>query len=187
MLGKNHLAFGITSALAASVILNNAGIELDYTTVGIITASSAFGSLLPDIDDPNSLIGRIFVHICSFINKVFGHRTITHDLMTFLPLFIASLIVSLFAKDTIFFGIMFGYIGHLFLDSLTEQGICFNYFGHRKALRNGWGQFGVGYIHLLPEKLRFKSNSFMANVVTTMLCALNIYVVYSMYAVNLLK
>ena len=187
MLGKNHLAFGITSALAASVILNNAGIELDYTTVGIITASSAFGSLLPDIDDPNSLIGRIFVHIASFINKVFGHRTITHDLMTFLPLFIASLIVSLFAKDTIFFGIMFGYIGHLFLDSLTEQGICFNYFGHRKALRNGWGQFGVGYIHLLPEKLRVKSNSFRANVVTTMLCALNIYVVYSMYAVNLLK
>lgn len=187
MLGKNHLAFGITSALAASVILNNAGIELDYTTVGIITASSAFGSLLPDIDDPNSLIGRIFVHIASFINKVFGHRTITHDLMIFLPLFIASLITSLFVKDTIFFGIMFGYMGHLFLDSLTEQGICFNYFGHRKALRTGWGQFGVGYIHLLPEKLRFKSSSFMAKVVTTMFCALNIYAVYSMYAVNLLK
>ena len=183
MLGKNHLAFGITSALATSVVLNKAGVELDYATVSIITASSAFGSLLPDIDDPNSMIGRLFVHIASFINRVFGHRTITHDLMIFLPLFIASF----FVKNTIFFGIMLGYIGHLFLDSWTEQGVCFNYFGHRKALKTGWGKFGVGYIHLLPEKLRFKSGSFMSKVVTTMFCVLNVYAIYSMYAVNLLK
>ena len=183
MLGRNHLAFGITSALAASVILNNAGIELDYTTVGIITASSALGSLLPDIDDANSLIGRVFVHIASFINRVFGHRTITHDLMLFLPLFIASI----FVRNAIFFGIMFGYMGHLFLDLMTKQGICFNYLKHRKAYKNGWGEFGVGYIHLLPEKLRFKSESFMAKFVSTMFCVLNLYAVYSIYVVNLMK
>lgn len=82
---------------------------------------------------------------------------------------------------------MFGYMGHLFLDLMTEKGICFNYLKHRKAYKNGWGEFGVGYIHLLPEKLRFKSKSFMAKFVTTMFCALNLYTVYSMYVVNLLK
>ena len=173
MLEKSHVEFGITSALAASVLMYNAGVPLDKVTVGVITASAALGSLLPDIDMPQSTIGRVFKPLASLLEKKCGHRTITHDVLIMVPLFI----ISIFVKNPIFFGIMLGVIGHLFLDSMTTMGVCFNYFSHRKDFKDGWGRLGIGYIHVIPEALTFKSRSWRAKFVTIFFCLINVYIV----------
>lgn len=178
MNGKCHLAFGISSSLATMAVAKTMGIEPDTTNMAIIVASAACGSLLPDIDTSESLFGRLVPFFSNFINKVFGHRTITHDLMIWFPMFI----ISIFVKNPIFFGIMFGYIiGHLFLDAMTKEGICFNYFGHRKALMSRWRELGVGTFYILPEKLRFRSNSFFAKVLTYVMCVGCLYVSYNVF------
>lgn len=175
MLGKYHLAFGITSSLAALTLAHTAGISVGDTEKVIFISCAALGSLLPDIDSPDSTLGKIVPFISSFIYKTVGHRVLFHDALVFIPL----LILSIFVKNPIFLGIMFGYVGHLFLDSFTKSGICFNYFGNRKAIKNGWGELGVGRFYILPEILRFKGNSFIAKAFTVILCFVNLYIFYS--------
>lgn len=172
MLGKYHLAFGISSAVAAEAIATQFGVQIEEPVIFI--ACSAIGSLVPDIDHPESMVGRITPLISNGINSLFGHRTITHDILLMGLLFIASVIV----RNPIFFGIMFGVMGHLFLDGFTKQGVAWNYFKNRKAMKGEWAQFGVGRIHFMPKVLRMKSSGFMAKVFTIALCVISFYWAY---------
>lgn len=178
MLGKYHLAFGITSSLVAVSVAKSVGVSLNTMEEIMLVSYTALGSLLPDIDCENSLIGRLVPFISSFIERKIGHRTLFHDILIFVPMFLASVISFYLTGNVIFLGIMFGYIGHLFLDSFTQSGICFNYFKHRSAFKNGWSSLGVGVFHIVPEVLRFKSSSFVAKAFTMLLCGANFYIIY---------
>ncbi len=74
-------------------------------------------SLLPDIDHPNSILGRI-KPISFFIYKKFGHRSFTHSLI------FAILITNFFAINLKFYKLAWLAIGsHLFADMLTYTGV----------------------------------------------------------------
>ncbi|WP_336770133.1 metal-dependent hydrolase [Bacillus bombysepticus] len=112
-------------------------------------AGVLIGSLLPDIDEPKSFIGKRSFGISKLVNWMFGHRGFTHSLFAVLPLFLIYLfiknpevVVSWFGANirTEFFrdlvqniavpaivnfwlGISFGYLFHLVGDFFSKSGI----------------------------------------------------------------
>jgi len=116
MTAPNHIAGGIVIT----------GICGSFMSINILSSPwylgvVAFASILPDIDHPKSILGRVLFPISKYINRKYGHRTITHSaFFTVMMVMIANLIfkdpdmVSLFA---------IGYCSHLFLDMITIQGV----------------------------------------------------------------
>src|SRR5690606_26210527 len=47
---------------------------------------TAFFAVLPDIDHTRSLIGKTFYPVAKFLDRKFGHRTITHSLLCYIAL-----------------------------------------------------------------------------------------------------
>ncbi|WP_418181389.1 metal-dependent hydrolase (plasmid) [Aliarcobacter lanthieri] len=115
-------------------------IELKY--MHFYLGGLAIGSLFPDIDEPNSSIGRsvskYFPFIPYLINIIFGHRGITHRFIFFLvPLvFILAFIkeINTFLPGLHFFGISFCFgmffhqIGDMLSGSKYYKGGIKNYF-----------------------------------------------------------
>lgn len=145
MKGREHLIFGaVTGGVIALTICEN--------NMGAFFGLSCLGALLPDIDLPESTLGRLrIIHpLSKFLFKNIGHRTYTHDIG-----YLSVLAVVTTLLNPLWLGLWVGIFGHLFLDALTVKGIpCFN-----------------RTIHLLPKMLRFKADSLMATVVTLLLSA----------------
>jgi len=126
MTTANHIVGGITIA----------GISLSFWDINIFSDSTylavgIFASILPDIDHQKSIIGKIFFPISKYLDRNFGHRTITHSLTTFIPLILLILFIELNFINPLtgsngnpyFLIFTFGYLSHLILDMLTVQGI----------------------------------------------------------------
>lgn len=133
MNNKTHKIGGICSGLIASTMLfsNNVGVE-GLLSSALIVSGATIGSLAPDIDHPESKVGRKFIlkPISIFINKVFGHRTITHSVvisifMTMILLFSTLLFSGIpnFIYSNLIIGFCVGWFSHLLLDLLTVKGI----------------------------------------------------------------
>jgi len=86
MTAPNHIVGGVvftgfmSSILGWNIFSNS---SLMFITL--------LGSLLPDIDTPRSLFGRMF-YFSKFINRKVGHRTLTHSLIF---IFVISSLMSL--------------------------------------------------------------------------------------------
>lgn len=78
------------------------------------------GSLLPDIDNRYSIIGRYFAPF----NTLMTHRGITH---TFIGLLFFTLPVFIFGSNVNTISFIYGYVSHLLLDMLTPAGIKIAY------------------------------------------------------------
>ena len=93
MTGKTHLSFGIaTSLLICGDVVSSIVLSV--------------GSILPDIDSRNSLLGKTL----PFIPKLIKHRTLTHSLI--------FLAICYFITFYLFIGCAL----HIFLDMLTKSG-----------------------------------------------------------------
>lgn len=112
MTGKTHLSFALLIFLIAYLI---AGFREYYITAGAIL----LGSLLPDIDSPDSFIGKTIPGIPKVINILFGHRGVFHSLIFLAICFLAALFVS--AQAAIALAV--GMASHLLLDALTVDGV----------------------------------------------------------------
>jgi inner membrane protein len=115
MLFKTHLVFSFLVGL----------LVLDYTELNLI---GYFGVLLLstlfiDIDTTRSILGGKLKILSYPVSKIFGHRKFIHSL-----LFLSSLsfIIWIFFDDY-YIPFVIGGFSHLFLDSLTKQGINFLY------------------------------------------------------------
>lgn len=88
----------------------------------ILIASATIGGLLPDLDHSGSYLGRRIKPVSKGINKLFGHRGITHAPMIISILF---LILHLLFKLEVplFLGLWIGSLSHVFLDALTVSGV----------------------------------------------------------------
>lgn len=100
------------------------------------------GSLLPDIDHPNSHIGKFFPGITSFFrhNNII-HRELTHSLYATLLILLFFLCINLLLKVFFLslyssmylyifagqFGILIGYLSHILLDMINPSGVCLLY------------------------------------------------------------
>lgn len=120
MMGYSHMAVGC--ALWAGV---RALIPGPPGSLPAELGLAALGSLLPDIDEPQSLIGRRLGFIAWPIKLVFGHRGFTHSLIA-LGLALAALASATGAgllppAGAAAFWV--GYAGHLAGDGLTISGV----------------------------------------------------------------
>ena len=116
MNGINHVKNNICSLITAADIcfLNNIDIipkisENSSYFIPCVGIAFIIGSLLPDIDHPNSEIGK-------FIHLPIKHRTWTHAIYIPVILFLLSI------KYKILFWLGLGYFGHLFWDSFSSKG-----------------------------------------------------------------
>ena len=108
---KTHLAFSFLLALSLFKYFN-----LNFYLFLIIFI---LAGILPDIDHSKSWIGRKFKLLSWLINFIFGHRKLIHSI--FFAVFLA-IIVKIFFNDY-YIPFFLGYLSHLFLDSLTKQGV----------------------------------------------------------------
>lgn len=96
---------------------------IDITNIPLFIAFIFIGSIVPDIDNPNSRLGRKLPVISHLIKFTLGHRGIFHSLW---PLFLISFLLSSINIE-ISIGLFIGYLSHLFLDALTISGVRFLY------------------------------------------------------------
>lgn len=144
MTAKTHFLIGTVSAFFIASSWNNIGNMKE-----IFITSTMLGSLLPDIDEPNSFIGRRTKIISSPLNSIFGHRTIAHNLI----IYFIMLLYAIYSKNMIIIGVSFGAIIHIFCDAITNSGV-----------RGGMYPI-LDNFTLLPKELRFDTNGFVENII----------------------
>lgn len=134
MTGRSHIAVGVCALehlYVANELVNRAGISQltalqqglqDYLGLPvpsvkgmcIYMAAYLIGNLLPDIDNPDSTLGR-FIHI------PVGHRTWLHAIYLYL-------LVAVIGMDfPVFAWMVLGVVVHLFWDSFSVCGNCWFY------------------------------------------------------------
>lgn len=122
MSGANHVAGGIVYT----------GIFCSFWNVNIFSypwflACTLIFALLPDIDHTKSPLGRLFsfTRLPQYLDRNFGHRTITHSLLIYLTTgFVVYFIESYFSEDHPFTLIYFlAYSSHLVFDMMTVSGV----------------------------------------------------------------
>lgn len=78
-----------------------------------------FGAALPDIDHPESTVGRRAKWLSHPIRLIFGHRGITHSAVA-----VAGMMWLAIAQNNVWLSwLALGYLLHLFGDYLTDSGI----------------------------------------------------------------
>lgn len=130
MTSSNHIVGGIAIT----------GISLSFWDINLFSDSfylgfCVFSSLLADVDHPKSLIGKVFYPLAKYLDRNYGHRTITHSFVFFISLFTLCSFFELnifnywFNKSDMNYSLIFffAYLSHLILDMLTIQGIPFFY------------------------------------------------------------
>lgn len=124
MTAPNHIIGGIVITGLFGSFLN-----LNILANPIFIASTIFGSLIPDIDYTKSTIGKTFRPISKYLNRRFGHRTITHSLIAMFGSFLLFAIIesTFFGKTTTSKIYLLGYFSHLVLDMMTVQGVTLFY------------------------------------------------------------
>lgn len=120
MTTPNHISGGIVFTGVFTSLWNVNIFSNPYFLVATI-----FVSLLPDIDNPKSIIGKLFYPLSKWLYRKYGHRTITHS---FSALIVLTLIIYIFEKinqSPVQYTqiVFFAYFGHLLLDMLTISGV----------------------------------------------------------------
>lgn len=126
MTSLNHIAGGIAIT----------GISLSFFDVNIFSEPSYLGvcivsSLLPDIDHTKSIMGKMVFPLARYLDRNFGHRTITHSLTFFIPLLIIMIFTEVnfinpyYEREGLTYSMIFGFalFSHYILDMATVSGI----------------------------------------------------------------
>jgi inner membrane protein len=118
---KTHLLGGVAGAILITKYTEIVNVQ-DVKSIAFFLAGSIIGSLLPDIDHPNSYIGKKTFGMFSF----FKHRGFTHSLLFSLLLFI----LLYFLPINVFFniGLLIGILSHISLDMMTSSGLSYVFF-----------------------------------------------------------
>lgn len=116
MLYKNHLI--VSTAISVPIM----------SQTGTLTLSNMLalwvGAVLPDIDEPESYIGRRTRGISDLIHLIFGHRGITHTLL-FVCIFAITFVPLTYkiGHVEIGFWLVVGSFLHIFEDSFSNSGV----------------------------------------------------------------
>ena len=115
MMARSHVAVGLASWVVAAPLLHLS--PLDPVELGLAVA----GALLPDIDHPQSWVGRRSRPVSTVVSRVLGHRGVTHSALA-----VAALVLLLtrrgYSRD-ITAALAVGYLSHLAADLLTPRGL----------------------------------------------------------------
>ena len=123
---KGHLKGGLATGMGLLLFAESLGLSpLSFTGILQLSISCLAGSLLPDIDHPQSILGRRLPFISKPIHKCFGHRSFTHSIgflcmVLFLP--------TVFNYPLIGVGLCAGTLSHIVLDfACIGSGVAFLY------------------------------------------------------------
>ncbi|WP_121616653.1 metal-dependent hydrolase [Virgibacillus halodenitrificans] len=138
MMAATHQTFGITFGLITLILLQLFG----FYPSGIVEIIVFFllvllGSLLPDLDTPNSKLGRKLWPISFIISRFVKHRTATHSLL-FITIVgaIGSFLCSVLDQSQFYaMGLTIGTISHIAGDGLTNTGVPLLYPFMKKRFR----------------------------------------------------
>jgi len=118
----------------------------------VFVVAMLFGSLFPDIDEPESYIGRKLKPLSIMFSLIFRHRGFTHTLLfSLLPLLIAYIFFNDINKYALFslYGLSAGMFAHCIGDMFTKGGIrgfLFPFYTNKRVV-------------IMPYSLRFITNS----------------------------
>ena len=155
MTGKIHLFYAATTGGMLMPVLATGGLNTEQKIIAVITCG--LGGLIPDIDCPNSMLGRMIYPIAYLIKKMFGHRTILHDPLFYIVLhFIIRELtgVDYLQSSLLYQSIALGIGTHLFLDLMTQKGIQICFFFRLRLLK-------------------FKAETLATTIFIALLCVLN--------------
>jgi len=147
MLGKTHIVNSL--AIASIPLASGIVISKEYLLFLLLVA---LGSVIPDIDEPNSILGRKMQYLSYPINIFFGHRTITHNII----LWVVIAIFLFIQKYIYLLAVSIGILLHLLQDSITYQGIKNGLFPLQR--------FGYNFV-LLPRIFRFAVGSITEKII----------------------
>lgn len=126
MMAKSHVVVGFASWVATAPLLH-----LPPGDPGSLALAVA-GSLLPDIDHPNSWIGRRTRPVSTAIAAALGHRGLTHSAVAVAGL--VALLLHAGYRQAEVSALAVGYLSHLAADMLTPRGLRLAW-----PLRKTWG------------------------------------------------
>jgi inner membrane protein len=114
MQAPTHATFGLVFVIGAGTVL---GVVLTPA----VATFAVLGALLPDVDTPTSLIGKVCLPLARLIERRFGHRTVTHSLLG-LALFMCPVapLGLVNSQWPLAFGL--GYLSHLLVDCANKSG-----------------------------------------------------------------
>jgi len=127
------------------------------------------GSFFPDIDEPNSYIGKKLSFLSKPLREIgLKHRTLTHSI--FFPFILFLIIAFIPDLDTFFIkGFIVGIILHIIGDAITISGVPIFYPISKKRY------------FLLPSFLRFKVGSTVEKVIIFILVFANIFLLIQFF------
>lgn len=105
----------VTSCIAGITV---AGI-MDIDVSAPLIAGLVIGSVFPDIDEPNSYIGKRSLGTSYIINALFGHRGLTHSLLPFILL----VLLTIKFPVSMLIGFTAGYLFHILSDMFSKSGV----------------------------------------------------------------
>lgn len=137
MNGITHKIGGVCTGIVVATSIPN----LDMKSSCVIVGASLIGSLIPDIDEPNSIVGKKVHLLSKGIKKILGHRGIIHTpfwltinvlILYYLHLYFAPNWFDINYQEFpwmlyVCIGFGSGYLSHLILDFITPQGIMLLY------------------------------------------------------------
>jgi inner membrane protein len=126
MMARSHVIVGLAAWMAAAPVLHLPPADPVY--LGLAVA----GSLLPDIDHPQSWVGRRARPVSSVIAAVLGHRGITHSAVAVVILI--AVLAHAGSRRGAVSALAIGYLSHLAADMLTPRGLRLAW-----PLRRTWG------------------------------------------------
>lgn len=160
MLARSHLALGVLGAFVAHELLPltslNITSEIYYT---MFMPFILLGAILPDIDEPRSLIGRKLPLISHIVSLSFSHRGFTHFLIFPLIIEMFGILLLLSGYNNLAFCVFalgYGVFLHQIGDMLTISGIPYYFF----PLSNAKGV-------LLPRSMRFPTGGLREKIILT--------------------
>lgn len=157
MTAKGHVVLALTPV--------NLFYGLDVLQHPFLLLAVILGSLLPDIDEPGSYIGRKLYFLSGIFRDLgIEHRGFTHFLIIPLSL---TLIAYLVMNGGWLLWLAFGILMHDIGDMLTKSGI--KAFFYPLMIKKKIG--------LLPKHFRFKTFSFTEKIVIFLLILINLLVI----------
>lgn len=118
MMFKSHLVVASAGFVSYVHYYNGGNWQFNWElAVGFLCV--LVGACLPDIDHPSSTVGKRLTFISYPIRVIFGHRGITHSLIS-----VAAILYLSIRFESIYISwIALGYLLHLAGDYLTDAGI----------------------------------------------------------------
>lgn len=133
MMAKTHIISGL---LVGGLMLQSPMLTVDNPAVFVVAAG--LGSLLPDIDHPQSLIAQFIPIVGAFISRLVSHRGFFHSVFgSIVIFFIMGMVIPDFKESytltennltvggyaTVWHGLLLGYWVHILGDLLTVSGV----------------------------------------------------------------